>query len=295
MSFLTMLQEIRTPFWNQFFLFCTNFGQELFCLAVLCGLFWCVDKKLAYKLGFAFFVSGLFVQLLKISFRTPRPWVRDESIVPVNGAKQHATGYSFPSGHTQISTALFSTLLFHTKRKALVVLCSVMIFLVGFSRLYLGVHTPLDVIVSFLLTITISAGIAFFFERLYAEKHIFVVSFGMCLLSVILAGYSVFLLKQGLIKENYVTDCFKAAGAGIGFGIGYYLERTHIHFNEKCKNRFLQVVKFVVGLVGVFGIKTLLTLTLGRSLPADLFRYCLMSLWAIALYPALIKKISKQT
>ena len=101
MTFLWMLEGIRTPFLDRFMQFVTYFGQELIIIAVICALYWCADKRFAYLLGFTYFTAGLCVQTLKITFRIPRPWILDPEFKAVESALPGATGYSFPSGHTQ--------------------------------------------------------------------------------------------------------------------------------------------------------------------------------------------------
>ena len=112
MDFLHVLTELRTPFGEHFFQFVTYFGQEVIIIAVICTLYWCVDKRFAYQLGFTYFLAGLCVQTLKITFRIPRPWILDPSFSPVESAVPAATGYSFPSGHTQGGTCLFAPFMF---------------------------------------------------------------------------------------------------------------------------------------------------------------------------------------
>ena len=68
-----------------------------------------------------------------------------ESMKKVEAAREAADGYSFPSGHTQSAATLFGTLAAWLRRGWLTVACIVMVLLVGFSRMYLGVHTPADV------------------------------------------------------------------------------------------------------------------------------------------------------
>ena len=101
MTFLWLLEGIRTPFFDKLMQLVTYFGQELIIIAVICTLYWCVDKRFAYLLGFTYFSAGLCVQALKITFRIPRPWILDPEFPPVESALEGATGYSFPSGHTQ--------------------------------------------------------------------------------------------------------------------------------------------------------------------------------------------------
>ena len=69
LSFLHFLETIRTAAGITFFSFITLFGEELVMIAVLCLLYWCVDKRLGYRIGFSYFLSGLCVQTLKITFK----------------------------------------------------------------------------------------------------------------------------------------------------------------------------------------------------------------------------------
>ena len=123
MSFLWFLSDLRTPAGDFFFQQITYLGQEIFVVAVICWLYWCVSKKSAYILGFSYFLSGLLIQALKITFRVPRPWKLDSSFKAVESALPEATGYSFPSGHTQSITALFGTLALSARKKWQTVLC----------------------------------------------------------------------------------------------------------------------------------------------------------------------------
>ena len=116
MIFLWQLENIRTPFFNEIMQFVTYFGQELLIIAVICALYWCADKRFAYYLGFTYFTAGFCVQALKITFRIPRPWILDPEFKAVKSAIPAATGYSFPSGHTQGATCLFFPLALRAKK-----------------------------------------------------------------------------------------------------------------------------------------------------------------------------------
>lgn len=156
MTFLWLLEGIRTPFLNKLMQFITYFGQELIIIAVICTLYWCVDKRFAYLMGFTYFSAGLCVQTLKITFRIPRPWILDPDFHAVESAVPGATGYSFPSGHTQGATCLFFPLALKARQIWIKFLCILAFLMIGFSRMYLGCHTPLDVLTSMALSIIIA-------------------------------------------------------------------------------------------------------------------------------------------
>lgn len=295
MEFLHFLSQFRTDGGDIFFQLVTYTAQELFVVGIICWLFWCSNKRLAYTLGFSYFTSGLLVQGLKITFRIPRPWILDSSFQPVASAVPGATGYSFPSGHTQSITALFGTAALHFRKHLHQVLCFVVIFLVGFSRMYLGCHTPKDVIVSFVLSFLC---VVFCYHYIYRKKSFErapgKVAVIMLLISLALSLYSVFLEKTGHIELIYATDCLKAGGAGAAFALGYYLEQRFIRFALP-KNTKQKILRLIFGLLGALiileGIKPLI----GTSLPASFLRYFLAVFWILAVYPFLFSKYAAHT
>ena len=151
MEFLRLLESVRVPALDAFFSAVTYLGDELAFMALALLLFWCVDKRTGYYV----FVVGLFGtlanQFLKILCRVPRPWVLDPGFTIVESARAAATGYSFPSGHTQNAVGTFGAIGLLTKRRWVNIACLALVLLVPFSRMYLGVHTPLDVGAAFLM------------------------------------------------------------------------------------------------------------------------------------------------
>ena len=148
MGFLRLLESIRIPALNVFFSGITYCGDEIAFMVAAFALFWCVNKRTGY---YAFLV-GLFGtvgnQWLKIACRIPRPWVRDPDFTIVESARSGAGGYSFPSGHTQNAVGTLGGIARWHKNRALRIVCIVLAALTAFSRMYLGVHTPLDVSVA---------------------------------------------------------------------------------------------------------------------------------------------------
>ena len=295
MEFLHFLSQFRTDGGDIFFQLVTYTAQELFVVGIICWLFWCSNKRLAYTLGFSYFTSGLLVQGLKITFRIPRPWILDSSFQPVASAVPGATGYSFPSGHTQSITALFGTAALHFRKHLHQVLCFVVIFLVGFSRMYLGCHTPKDVIVSFSISFLC---VIFCYHYIYRKKSFEKapgkVAVIMLFISLALSFYSLFLEKTGYIDSIYAKDCLKAGGAGAAFALGYYLEQRFIRFRlpENTKHKILRLV---FGLLGALIIQEGLKPLIGTSLPASFLRYFLTVFWILTVYPFLFTKYETRT
>ncbi|MCL2267404.1 MAG: phosphatase PAP2 family protein, partial [Treponema sp.] len=152
MELLKFLEGIRSPFLDTVIGLVTRLGEETVAIAVLCAIFWCISKKTAYGISITYLLSGLTVQGMKIIFRIDRPWIAHPELNPVHSALEHATGYSFPSGHTQSATSLLGSLGAAIKQVPLKIVFFFLVILVAFSRMYLGVHTLLDVTVSLLIT-----------------------------------------------------------------------------------------------------------------------------------------------
>lgn len=110
MPILYFFESIRNPVLDFFFSTITHLGEETVFIVLAVIFFWCIDKKQGYYLLTVGFIGTVLNQFLKIFFRIPRPWVKDTSFTIVESARAEATGYSFPSGHTQSSVGVFGAM-----------------------------------------------------------------------------------------------------------------------------------------------------------------------------------------
>lgn len=290
MQFLWFLHSIRNPVLTALFSFFTLFGEEIVLVAVLCILYWCVDKELAFGVCISFFVSTLLVQGLKIAIRIDRPWVLDPSFAPIQHAIKTATGYSFPSGHTQSAAAIFGYLGVAAGKRWQRIACWAVVLLVGLSRMYLGVHTPLDVIGALAITLLV---VIITHAYLRSGRSDMALSITVGLISVAVMAYAFFLHGRQVIDAHYLADCCKAAGGCIGCAIGFIWARRKIPFSPRAGVLWQQVVKLLLGIAGLMVFKSGVKAVFGDSLPIDAIRYFLIGVWALALYPLLFSKVLK--
>lgn len=294
MEFLHMLENIRTQFGDLFFSVLTFLGGEAAVIVLFAVNFWCIDKNLAYDIGFSFFSSATVIQNIKITARIERPFVRDTTLKPVEAALGGATGYSFPSGHTQTSASVFIPCAVRLrKRWWLSAICVLMIVLTGFSRLYLGVHTPEDVLCGF-LSAAVCAAVIIFLRAKFGDKWITPAAY------VLIAGaagsiiYGVILNTSNVITTEFLADTVKNAAACLGFAAGTILERRFANF-DPTGTKFKQgLVRFLigaaVGLLLMYGPKLLYS----GILVFDGLRYFAAIFWLVFIYPLILSKMKNK-
>ena len=292
MEFLYLLEKIRNPIFDFFFSLITYFGDELVFLTVAIFVFWCVDKRRGYYILTVGLLGTVLNQALKIIFRIDRPWVKDPNFKPIENAIEAASGYSFPSGHTQNVTGTFGSIAATSKRNAGRIFCAVMIVIVAFSRMYLGVHTPLDVGVSLVL----GTALVFAFYPLFKSEERFrrcmpYVVVACTAVSVLFVLFVVLMPKEGLDPHN-LESAMKNAGTLLGCTAGlvavYFVDAKYIGFRTDAPWYF-QIVKLVFGLLIVLGIKSglsaPLTALFGNEYVARGVRYFLIVIFSGLVWP----------
>lgn len=296
MVLLDILEGIRNPILDVINLLFTVMGEELFFIGILCLIFWCIDKQFAYRICFIYVISGIFIQGLKITFRVERPFVTNTELSPVKAAKGSATGYSFPSGHVQNTTALFTTFSHRCINKIYKFLLLIPIILVMFSRMYLGVHTPLDVVCSFILTVIITLIINYIYDNFMLDeshqKWVYVLFLAFIILTTV---YSIYINTTiADINTLNMCDIFKACGASLGFITGWILEIKFIKFNEKAARLPLQSLKYLLGIILLAGLKVSLKFIFDiiniEMLSSGFIQNFILTLFITSIYPLLIKR-----
>ena len=213
-------------------------------------------------------------------------------------AREAATGYSFPSGHTQNAVGTFGGIAHTTKNKAIRTACIALAVLVPISRMYIGVHTPLDVVVAAAMALVL----IFVFRPLalgYDGKYFPAMMGIMTLLAVAYLCFVEFYhFPADVDPYNLLSgrkNAYTLMGCLIGLLIVYFVDKKWLHFDVKAV-WWAQVIKVVLGLGIVLavksGMKEILNSVFGEAVGRGV-RYFLIVIVAGILWPMSFKFFAK--
>ncbi len=301
MDILYALEKIRTPFWNGVMSAVTQLGGEVIFIVAAVVVFWCVSKWEGYYLMTIAFCGTVLNQFLKLICRVPRPWVRDPNFTIVESARAEATGYSFPSGHTQNAIGLFGGMARWGGRRWVRLGLTALALVIAFSRMYLGVHTPADVGVSLVLAAALVLGLYPLMRR--AQEKPRYMGYVLAAMLVVSGAFVVFVEAYGFSADtdaenlaSGIGNAWKMLGAVAGMTLAWLLDRRYIHFETQAV-WWVQVIKVVVGMALLLaiksGLKAPLLALLGHEGLAGGVRYFLLVLVAGAVWPLVFRPMSK--
>ena len=299
MEFLYFLEKIRLPGLNEFMLLITHLGEETAFLAIGIIIFWCVDKYQGYYLMGVGLFGNMANQFLKILCRIPRPWVRDPNFHALEEAIPEASGYSFPSGHSQTAVGTFGCIAVTQKNKIIRAVCIAFMVLVPLSRMYVGVHTPADVLVGSGMALAM----IFVFKPLMlgkGKKNIPWVFASLTLLSVVYLLYvELYPFPADLDAHNYesaVKNGYTFIGCFVGLLIVWFVDEKKLHFTNEAV-WWAQILKAALGLAVVLavkeGTKGAFNAVFGDEMIARAVRYCLVVVTAGIVWPLTFKWFAK--
>ena len=279
---LKWLEGLRTSFLNVLFESITLLGEETLIILLVVALWFAVDKKLAQQVFFVTATSLSVNGIIKNFAQVPRPFTKGISCVRVDTA----TGYSFPSGHTQGFATWSSFFAIKVKKIWLSVLVGVLITLVAFSRLYLGAHYPSDVIVAVVLGVSLSAFGNYLFVKVKDTKKLYLGTF------LIMTPFIAYFLY---VADPLSADLFKTFGMIGGMVVVSFLdEKTEPLSYEVAW--WKKVIRIVLGVVIAVALKEVIKrMNVFEVMPISLFidaiRYFVVVMAVGVLCPLLFKKI----
>ena len=298
MNFLLILEKIRMPGLNEFMLAITQLGDETAFLVIALILFWCVDKRQGYYILSIGFIGTLANQFMKLWFRIPRPWVLDKNFTILEQAREGASGYSFPSGHTQSAIGTFGGIAYTTKNKVVRSACILITILVPFSRMYIGVHTPLDVLTAG----AIAVALIILLRPIVLKNHGKYIPVLLGIMTLLAVAYLCFVelypFPENIDPQNLASgrqNAYTLLGALLGLLIVYFVDEKWLDFQTSAV-WWVQALKVAGGLILVLliksGLKNILNTLMGETIGRTA-RYFLIVITAGIIWPLTFKWFAK--
>jgi membrane-associated phospholipid phosphatase len=273
-EFLVWLTSLQNPVTNVFAKIFTFMGIEEFYLLILPLIYWCFSKKAGFRLFYVFIFSMYINLFLKINVAAPRP-VGVEGIhsIFVESAQDHNyPNNSFPSGHAQGSATLWGYLSYLVNRPIFWIFSIFLILMISISRLYTGLHWPIDVLGGIFIgifTIMVAIRLESYLKRMSTR------------IQVALAILFPFLLLLIFPEGD------KLAGLLLGAGVGYFIEGKVVRFNVQTII-WKKSIAFVLGLIGAVILKLGAKVLLPES---HFISHIILGFWFILIAPWLFVKL----
>lgn len=300
MEFLYFLEKLRVPVLNEFMLLITTLGEETAFLVAAMIVFWCVDKRKGYYVMAVGFLGTLINQFLKLTFQEPRPWVIDPEFTILEQARDAAAGFSLPSGHSTSAVGTFGSIAAFTNKRWLKYICIAICVLVPFSRMYIGVHTPLDVITGSLLALVLVYVLRPICWRTSdrAMKDIMAMMLSLSVTLLLFARFYPFEIAEDQLHnlQSGSKNAYTMIGAIAGMMVVYPMEKKYVNFETKAV-WWAQVLKVLLGFAAVLAVKEGLRAPLDAlfmgHMAARSVRYFLIVIVAGLLWPMTFRWFSK--
>ena len=301
-DYLLYLQAFRDTshhVFDKFFLFITMFGEVTIPIIAITLFYWVLNKKVGQFMLFSYILGFIVNVAVKMTACIYRPWILDARVQPLPEAIPAATGYSFPSGHTAGAMTVWGPIAASFwNNKIIRYLCILIILCVMFSRNYLGVHTPQDVIVSFLISL-VSIWCVYKFMKWENEgkNRDVVIAAGFVILTALVMCYSYFksypvhyLFGQVLYDPaSFIISMTHRSGLVLGAFGGWLIEKRCIDFQPQEGTIIKKIIRFAIGVVLLSGIYSVSkTVNIGDI--GSFVQHILLGLFITCIYPFLVKK-----
>lgn len=282
LEFLKWLEGLRTSFLNTVFEGITVLGEETLIILLVVALWFAIDKKLAQQVFFVTATSLSVNGIIKNFAQVPRPFTKGISCVRLDTA----TGYAFPSGHTQGFATWSSFFAAKFKKAWISILVAILVAAVAISRLYLGAHYPSDVIIG----IALGTGIAVLGNYLFAKvKDVKKLYLGTLLFLTPFVVYFLF------VADPLFADLFKTFGMVGGMvAVSFLDEKTEPLSYDVAW--WKKIIRIVLGVVVAVALKEAIKRVnvfdvMQVSLLIDAARYFVVVMAVGYLCPFLFKKL----
>ncbi len=308
------LQSLGT--WLQIVMeFITNLGSEMFFIIAMPALYWCVDAYIGLRVAMMLLLSGALNNFFKLLFRTPRPYWTDSRVIPV----VHESSFGLPSGHSMYSASVWGWMAVEAKKRWAAIVCIIIIFLIGLSRLVMGVHFLSDVLSGWLLGgllvwvfSKVQKPVGKRLNKLKINQQV-ILAFATSIILFLLCLFARNLYPDWVLRPDWAArageiDSLSVDGtltmAGTWFGMlgGFAIMRYQYGILITKAPAIKLLARYIVGLIGVF----IIYMGLGQAFEAlseiianpiieallRYIRYALIGFWVSLLAPLIFKRFN---
>ncbi|ORX80368.1 acid phosphatase/Vanadium-dependent haloperoxidase [Anaeromyces robustus] len=303
-EYLLLLQRFRenihdglTPFMEWISLFAVTY---LIMIPVF--VYWAIDKEKGLYTLVSYYLCCGVNAMVKLTACVNRPWIKDQRVIPAGDAITTATGYSFPSGHTTTAGPIYGALAVASWswKKIISIFLILLILITGFSRNYLGVHTPQDVLMGLFeafLAVYLAKKLFTYLKKHPEKENIFlIISFVIGWLGIAYITFKPYPMDykngkllvdpQKMMNDGYGDTCLL-----IVYPIARYIEKKWIKFKSTGIKNF-RVLISLIGLIPLFMMIRWMKAPLDKLMGSHWGHFCysfIVVLYCVALYPLIIK------
>jgi hypothetical protein len=283
------IQSALSPTLDFLFIFFTLLGEDYIYMCLIAIIYWCFNKRAGVQISYVLLVSAYLNYWLKMSFKMDKPPSEYRIIL------KDDVSYGFPSGHAQSAATFWGWVGLKIRKAWVRIMFFTLIFLIGLSRIYLGVHYLGDVLGGTLF------GVVFLIvayktmpclESKLSSIPSWLRDYLTPFLSVLLFGLSLAVFPD-IIRGNSALVC----GSLFGFSFGFSLESKHVNISVDV-DRSTKVFRSVVGLITIFGLYLMMSfvlnsMSLGAVVYIHFLKYAIVA-FAIAFVTPLIFKFTQK-
>ena len=235
------IQTVHGPVLDDIFRAITFMGEEDFFMVLLPLLLWCVDFTLGVRMAFFFLFSTVVNSVAKGLIDHPRPCELDPEVKLCEYTGQHG----LPSGHSQSAVVVWGIIASHVRKWWAWAIAIMLMVLIGFSRIYLGVHFPTDVLGGWTIGVILLALYILLVPRIEAW-----------LKGVGLAGRLALVIVIPLVLALLYPsdDALAAMGVFLGAGAGIVLTLQWVHF-DAAGPLWQRAVRLLLGAAILLGLR----------------------------------------
>jgi membrane-associated phospholipid phosphatase len=253
-----------SPLLDPIFGLITFLGDKLFVIGILITIFFCVDKKVAFRAALLVICTAFVTYLLKGIFALERPYLEYERLNKsgINGKNdilgQLPTDYTFPSGHSSNVGSFWTFLASRWRHSGFWIIAALIIIFVPLSRCYLGVHWPTDVIIGVLLGILITLLFIHLLPRMerFAAESPPSILLLIAIIAPIIAVAISYIVIVSMGNNFELADTTTYGGLFLGLSLGYMFEERFVNLKVKefRTNKKVLIYRGIVGLIIILAL-----------------------------------------